>query len=204
LLRGVRELVQIVAAETGLKPLDIVREVREGSTLTEIITANNGDVDQVRSQAIEKGSDLINQAVKNGRLTQERADEMLTNLETRIDNALTYDPIHHQMQREIMLRVAGETGLSVRNVVKQWRDGLTLSDILKTNGEDVQAFTDETLTRAQERLDQAVKNGRLTQEQADQRLNDLKTFIPDFLNQAFPIKTPTETIGLQVETTAQR
>ncbi|MBC8172194.1 MAG: hypothetical protein H7X77_10995 [Anaerolineae bacterium] len=185
-LRGAIELVQIVADETGLTRQEIRQQLRAGATLAEIITAKDGSVDEVMALAIEQGTDLLNQAVTNGRLTQTEADERLENLPARIDEALNASPVQRQMEREIVRRVAGETGLPLREVMKQWRDGETLSEILITNNEDVLTFMDDTLARVEARLDQAVTNGRLTQEQADQRLENLKTLLPDFLNQPFP------------------
>jgi hypothetical protein len=179
-------LVQIVADELGISPRDVAEQMRGGVSLAEVITNNGGSIENVTAAAIEQATERISLAVENGRITQEQADEMLANLETHITDMLNANPAARLDHLLIVERVAGETGLTLRDVTQQWRDGVTLGEILTANGEDVQAFIDETLTRAQERFDQAVANGRLTQQQADQRLEELRTSLPDFLNQAFP------------------
>jgi hypothetical protein len=184
--RGALGLIQIVVEQTGLTVREIGEQVRGGFTLAEIITANGGSVEEVTNAAIAQAAERINEAVANGRITQERADEMIAALADNVSNMLNFDAVARGQQRMIVQRVAGETGLSGREALSQWQAGGTLADILTANGEDVQAFIDETLTRTETRLSEAVTNGRLTQEQADQRLVDLRTLLPELLNQTFP------------------
>ena len=50
----------------------------------------------------------------------------------------------------------------------------TLADVLAEHNVDANAFIDTAVTQAQERLNQAVANGRITQEEADARLEQLR------------------------------
>ncbi|MBC8100418.1 MAG: hypothetical protein H7Y11_13320 [Armatimonadetes bacterium] len=184
--RGEAGLIQIIADETGLTVREITDQVRAGSTLAEVIIANGSTVEVVTAAAVEAGTERINQAVANERITQARADELLANLETNITTILNRDYENARYVRAVVERVSGETGLGNREIMQQWRDGATLSDILVANGEDVQAFSDETLARADARLDIAVTSGRLTQEAADSRSAAFATALPEILNQAFP------------------
>jgi polyhydroxyalkanoate synthesis regulator phasin len=186
-MRAAAGLVQIVAEEVGQSPREVMEALRGGSTLAEIIAANGGSIEEVTAAAVEQAAEKINEAVENGRITQERADTILANLETRITSLLNLDPVENQQMRDIVRRIAGETGLSAREVFQQWQDGTSLGEILTANDEDVQTFIDETLIRAEERLAKAVATGRLTQEQADSRLASLRELLPNFLNEPFPL-----------------
>lgn len=190
LMGAARELLQIVADATGLDLFTINEQVRAGSSLAEVITANGGDVAAVKAEAITVATDAINQAVEDGRITQERADELLANLETAIDAALNRNPAEEQFKRQVVARVAGETGLQARDIMQQWQHGATLTQILTDSGEDVAAFTTETLDLAAARLTEAVENGRITQETADAWLVDYQTYLPELLNAAFETVFP--------------
>ncbi|PJF29613.1 MAG: hypothetical protein CUN52_07485, partial [Phototrophicales bacterium] len=80
----IREVMEAVVTETGLEPQAILQQLRDGSTLADIITANGGSVDNVIAVALGNVQERIAQAVENGNLTQERADELLASAETRI------------------------------------------------------------------------------------------------------------------------
>ena len=200
---GLRELGQIVSEQTGLSGLELMTEIRAGNTLAEIITANGGEVQVVVDTAITQLTERINQAVTNGRLTQERADEMLANLETTVTDVIngTFEMGQNGggmggafggRQRGLVNKVAEAAGLEPQAVVQQARDGATLSSILTEAGVDVNAFVDEQVATAKERLDQQVANGRISQAVADARLNLVRVELTDALERVYSASTPIE------------
>ncbi|MCU0496238.1 MAG: hypothetical protein MUF87_02665 [Anaerolineae bacterium] len=180
-------LVRLVAEETGLTLPQVMEQVRDGSTLAEVITANGGNVDDVKAQAIEQATEWINDQVDNGRITQERADELIADLDTRITEALNFDRQQAQLERLVVMEVAGETGLTMREIVEELRAGKTLTQILTENGEDVQAFTDQTIAQAERRLNDLVANSMITQAEADERLATIREQLPMILEQTFDL-----------------
>jgi septum formation topological specificity factor MinE len=198
---GLRELGQIVSQETGLDGAALMEELRAGKTLAEIITANEGDVEAVVDTAITQLTERINQAVANERLTQERADELLANLETAITDVINGtvelgqngEGMHGGAGRErgLVNKVAESAGLEPQEVIQQVRDGATLGSILTEAGVDVATFVDEQAATAKERLDQQVANGRISQAVADARLNLMRVELLDALNRTRPA-TPAE------------
>ncbi len=88
-----RELVNAVADATGLTPREILQQAREDEmSLAEVIAANGGDVEAIVAQVVAAATEQINAAVAEGRLTQERADQMLANLEDAINRLLDGRP----------------------------------------------------------------------------------------------------------------
>jgi hypothetical protein len=84
-----REVITVVAEQTGLTPLEILTQLRAGTSLSDIISANGGDLETVTSAAIAAVTANINQAVTDGWITQEQADTMLANVETRVTDVLS-------------------------------------------------------------------------------------------------------------------
>jgi len=187
-MRTAQILVQAAADETGLAPRDIIRQVRDGSTLADIITASGGSVENVVASAVTEATDRINQAVENGNLTREQGDEMIASLETVFTDAVNGEhpvptPVQRALARGLVRQVADAAGLQPNEVVQQLQDGASLAEILTEHGVDVDTFTQDVISQATERLDQAVANGRITQEREDELIARLTERLPEVLNQ---------------------
>jgi hypothetical protein len=83
-----RTLFGIISEVTGMEQQDLMAQIGEGQTLTEILEANGADLEEVVAQAVAAETERINQAVAEGTLNQEEADELLTDLEARIRELL--------------------------------------------------------------------------------------------------------------------
>ncbi len=186
--RAIRSLVEIVVEETGLEPQEIFTQMREGASLEDIITANGGDVDAVIDAATER----INDALAEGRITQQQADNLLANLEDAINgtsewftNRGGHGP-RMQAAQSLIEATAAETGLEARDIMQQLRGGSTLADIITANGGNAETVVASAVADATERLNAAVAEGRLTQEEADERLASLETVFTDAVNGELP------------------
>ncbi len=81
------QLVQVVATDLDMQPQDLLQQLR-GQTLAQIIQSRNGDMTKITADIAAAVTTTVNQAVTDGRLTQDRADQILGNLSTTIQNAL--------------------------------------------------------------------------------------------------------------------
>jgi len=178
----IREVLNIVAEEIGVEPRDILAQMRNGLTFADIITTSGGDVNQVVAQSVAQLTADINQAVADGRITQERADRLLTNLEDVVTrgingelfpNRLDRGAVRRGSERILVQTVADATGLLAPEVLAQLQSGQTLADIITANGGDVEAVVDSAVAAAIEQINAAVADGRLGQEQADELIANL-------------------------------
>lgn len=177
--RNVRENIGGVISEiTGLTTQEVTQQVRDGATLAEIITANGGDVDAVTAQVVDNITALVNERVASGEMPQERADDILLNLDQLVNGIINGETPNRnngvgQMPGQLRDAVVEATGLTLQEIIQQMRDGATLADVLTGAGVDLGTFQADILATAQSRLDEQVADGRITQEQADQRLQRL-------------------------------
>jgi hypothetical protein len=84
--------------------------------------------------------------------------------------------------RNVLNAVLDATGLSITEVRDAMQAGDTLADVLTANDVNVDTFVAGLLTDAEARLATAVENGRITQEQADERLAIISDRITEALN----------------------
>jgi hypothetical protein len=78
---------------------------------------------------------------------------------------------------------AEATGLTVGEVVALLQDGQTFAQIAEAQGVDPQAIVDALLAEREAVLEEAVAEGRLTQEQADGMLAEMAEHLPDRLEE---------------------
>jgi polyhydroxyalkanoate synthesis regulator phasin len=136
-------------------------------------------VDKAKSAFRDAAKAVVAQAVKNGKLTQAQADK----LDQRIDQlsldrpplpilppqkrAALRQALRSQATRLMVDTAANGLGLSPQELVGELRDGLALAQIAQQKGVVPDKLRATMLAAANTRVDQAVKNGRLTQDQAD-------------------------------------
>ena len=141
--------------------------------------------------------DQVDADLKAGRITKAQADEM----KARINAGgvpLFFGGVHRfgdfghpggpgAFDRGGNLSAAATyLGLTVPQLFQKLSGGKSLADVAKAQGKSVDGLKQAMLADAKTHLDQAVKDGMLTQAQADEELNELKSRLDQIVNGAFP------------------
>jgi|GEM_PF-2549442 len=84
---------------------------------------------------------------------------------------------------KVVKEIADQMDLTKRELVDQVDENNTISSLASNGGIDVQAIVDEAVAGYQGRLDDAVTNERITQEQADAMVAEIQERIDGTLNQ---------------------
>ncbi len=82
--RGFGGPSELILDATGLTREELHTALQDGSTIADLIVANDGDVDSVITELVAEATTQINEHVEEGRITQEQADERLADLEANI------------------------------------------------------------------------------------------------------------------------
>jgi hypothetical protein len=77
-------------------------------------------------------------------------------------------------------------GLTTQDLATQLHNGSTIAQIAKTKHVDVNKVIDAMSAQVNARIDQAQKNGRITQAQADQMKSKTKDAITQMVNNGMP------------------
>ena len=78
--------------------------------------------------------------------------------------------------------VANTIGITAPDLIDQLADGSTVAEIATAAGADPQAVIDALVADAQERLAAGVQSGRITQAEADERIENLTERITSWIN----------------------
>jgi hypothetical protein len=85
------------------------------------------------------------------------------------------------------LETAAETiGITEDELLDAVRDGQTIAEVATANGVEPQTVIDTLVTEATERLDEAVADGRIDQEDADERRAEITERITTAVNEGIP------------------
>lgn len=186
---AILSLLNVISEETGLTSQEIIVQVQEGLTLGEIIVINGGDLDAVTAAATETITQSINDGVEAGLIPQERADQLLANLDEVINAALNGELPRPREDRRgeprfdavrtLVETTVEQTGIDIRSLLSALRDGQTLAEFIEANGGDLDAVLTAATEVAQAGIDEALASGRITEAQAE----ELAAAVPDLLEQ---------------------
>jgi hypothetical protein len=185
--QGQQILLRAAADATHLTPRQILQQLGQGKTFAEVITANGGNPDDVVNATVAAATEQINAAVADNRLGQDQADMLIAGLPTFFTNTVNGQNSQQAVRLLVgaaLIRLAAqETGLTAREITQELRSGTTLGAVLAAHNVDTGAFIDKAVSQLQQRLNQAVRNGRLTQEQVDLQVAQFRENLTNRLNQ---------------------
>jgi 2C-methyl-D-erythritol 2,4-cyclodiphosphate synthase len=168
--RGIKGLIREVSEVLNLEASEVAAQLREGNTLAQIIEEHGSTVEAVVEDLTAEQRERLQEAVNEGRITQEEMDERLARLEERYTRVLNSERLgrlaerasHWRFaahQRSLVRGVADVLGLEVSEVAAQLREGKTLAQVIEDNGstaeEVVDAMVEDIRARLLERLSAA-------------------------------------------------
>lgn len=119
----------------------------------------------------QAGRETVQQAVQEGKLTQEQANRVLQ----RIDQGHFFvgpffgkggPGLHFELRRHLDA-LAGFLGMSTADLANELRSGKSLAQIAQEHGKGRDELKNFLTQQFNQAIDQLVQQGRLTQEQAD-------------------------------------
>jgi len=163
----------------------------DDTTTDDTTTGETNDEVDGRPEPGVRLREQLQELVDNGTLTSEQADTVATFLvENRPDRGFPGFPGGHRrghggfgIERGVIAELLGLEPDELGDLI---RDGQSLADVATAQGVDVQTVIDTLVNAAKERLDEGVTNGRLTQEEADEKLAEITERITERVNTARP------------------
>jgi transposase-like protein len=180
--------VGAAAEAIGIEPSALLAAIRGGHTVAEVAQAHGVDPEAVVAEIVADANERLDQAVADGMLTQEQADERKTEIEQHATDFVNGDlsmPFHPGpplvgnpglwgFADGPLAAAADAIGIEPSELFRELRTGATIADVANDHGVEVSTVVDAVVAALQERLDSAVENGWITQAQADERATGLE------------------------------
>ena len=166
------------AAEAlGISVDDLRSKLEGGATIAQVAQQQGVDVQKVINAMVADATAHIDQAVQDGKLTADQADERKAALPDRITRLVNEGkPKGEGRGHGPKLDAAAKAlGVSTDELRDQLRGGKTIAQVAEARNVDKQKVIDAMVADAEQHLDQAVQDGKLTADQANER----KAALPD-------------------------
>ena len=175
-----------VAATSGVFDPKQEQEAFQAAVAAELGVTTTELQNAYKAASLER----LDAAVAAGRLTEEQADA----IRERIESGDFLGPhfgfggpgMHGPGFGFHLAGAADYLGLTEVELHEKLRAGQSLAEIAKAEGKSVSGLEQAMLAAAKTNLDQAVKDGKLTQAQADAMLDRLEANIDDLVNRTGP------------------
>ena len=198
--------IKVIAGAVGALVLAVAVGAAGAVAASRALSANESSQAVIDDAADQLGiessalSDALKQALKNrvdeaveaGRLTEEQGQR----LKERIDSAET-PPLfggfgHHGFGFDRPGHLGGldaaatYLGLTEAELHEQLRDGKTLAEVARDEGKSVVGLVDAMVAAAEERIDEAVEDGRLDEDRAAELTQALEERMTDLVEGELP------------------
>jgi hypothetical protein len=136
------------------------------------------------TRGYERVMEKLGPLVEEGTITQAQAEA--------VAEVLAEGPRHrpHGPRGAGLETVAEFLGISVDDIRAALEEGQTLADVAADNGSSAQALIDELVAEAEERLDQAIADGRLDEAEKADKLAEITERVTDMVNGEFEFGRP--------------
>ncbi|GAV22187.1 DUF2680 domain-containing protein [Carboxydothermus pertinax] len=181
-----------LASFLGINVNTLISQQQSGKTLVEIAKAKGKTETELINFIVTKEKEKINQLVKDGKITQTQADNFLKNIETRVKNMVNSTALgpkgfgHRGGFRVTPAELASFLGIDVNTLISQQQSGKTLVEIAKAKGKTETELINFIVTKEKEKINQLVKDGKITQTQADNFLKNIETRVKQMVNNTAP------------------
>jgi len=162
------------AQKLGTTTQDLMTELRGGKTLTDVAKEKNVSADDLKTAIVTAVDAKIDQAVKDGNLTQAQADQAKSQLSNLSLDQLGFNrgpgnmpAVGFAMGQEALNAAAQKLGMTAQDLMTELRSGKTLADVAKEKNVSTDDLKTAIVNAIDAQIDQAVTNGKLTQSQAD-------------------------------------
>ena len=166
-----------VAEFLGIEPADLQGQLQAGATPAEVAEAAGSSGEALIAYLVGEAQTRLDESVANGDLTQAEADERLARHTERVARFVNEGAQErerpgrrHGGARRAVGVAAEVIGVEPQTVVEGIRAGQTVAEIAAANGSSGEAVVDALVANAQEHVDQAIADGRITAEEGAEKL----------------------------------
>lgn len=160
--------------DLGLTGQDIENARKSGKTIFDLAKEKGYTEAQVRDMIIKENTEAINKAVADGKLTKEQAEKRLSSLKEYVakwDGTIKEHGFHGRMGMD---KTFQRLGLSKEYIINAEKSGKSIFEIAKTKGFTEEQVKNMIIQDRAEAINKAVTDGRITKEEANDRISKMK------------------------------
>jgi hypothetical protein len=191
--------IAAAAKYLGLSEADLRTKLGDGQSLADVAKAQSKDVAGLKTAILDAAKSDLDKAVADKKLTQSQADDLYAGLKSHIDDIVNADIQRHRFGGPggpgpafgfgfgaDTAAAAKYLGLDESALRTKLRAGQSLADVAKAQNKDVAGLKAALKAEITKQLDQAVKDGHLTQAQKTEMLAKIDARLDEIVNNTGP------------------
>ncbi|GAB4117380.1 MAG: hypothetical protein OHK0050_23830 [Roseiflexaceae bacterium] len=176
-------LVKATADATGLTNIQVLAELQNGKSLTQIAESRSKTASAIISAARTSIKTRLDKAVTDGKMTQAQADAALAKFDSEAPTIMADTTLGTQIGQQgrekatkvvavgaLIKETAEVTGLTNIQVMAELQNGKSLAQIAESKSKTASEIIANVRADLKTRLDKAVADGKRTQAEADAAL----------------------------------
>lgn len=182
---------EAIAQILGMDAQSLGQELKSGKTLAQIAADKGIDTDTLKQKLQSNLNDRLDKAVANGKLTAEKAEQIKTQEADKLDKKIN-EPWTGQKEKGkhgfdnkgMAQTLQSVLGLDAAQLKEQFKSGKSLAQIATDKGISQDDLKAKLQAAMEAHIDQAVKDQKLTADQAAQMKSKLPEKMDKIINQA--------------------
>jgi lambda repressor-like predicted transcriptional regulator len=193
-------LLAVIVVGAGIAATKALTPKQESQAVIDDAAKQLGVSPDQLSNALKQAlKNRVDEAVTDGRLTKAEGDRIKQAIDKGGAPLFGLGPrrFHDHGQfgfrrhghgpfEEGLETAASYLGITRAQLMSELREGKSLAQVAKAHGKSADGLVNALLDRAEQKLDRAVKNGRMTEAEKKEMLAGLKKRITDLVNGRFP------------------
>lgn len=187
----------VVGAQEPTPEPGVEQAAPRGNFLQRVAEKLGITLEQLQSAIQSAALDAVDEAEAEGRITAEQADKARERIESGQGLRGLFERRHERrehrrdlVRKGIVESAAEAMGMTFDELKAELQAGDSIADVAAEQGVSVDVVKEAITADAEAKLDEAVANGRITQERADELLSKLTEHLDDIVNRS---KAPAET-----------
>jgi polyhydroxyalkanoate synthesis regulator phasin len=185
-------MLDAAADYLGVTQAELREALRDEQSLADVARAKGKSVDGLKAAMIKGVKADLDEAVEDGDITREHADQLVEKLSGEIDRLVEGRvPSPRPFGRgfgfgfgfggggDLFEAAADYLGLTEAQLRDELSDGDSLEDVAKAKGKSVDGLKTAMRSALKAELDEEVEEGDITREQANELLDDLSDVIDE-------------------------
>jgi hypothetical protein len=187
----------IVAKALGIDEATLRSELQSGKSIAALAKEKNVETAVIVNALLEPRKSDLAQRVTDSKMTQAQADAILggekARIELMLEGVLPMGGMSGRMGKgglggpEMMTAAAAALGVDEATLRTELRSGKSLAAVAKAKNVDVAKVIAAVVEERKADIAQHVKDGDLTQAQADKMLTDLEARVTEMVNSPLPM-----------------
>ncbi|MDI3257128.1 MAG: hypothetical protein QJR01_05315 [Kyrpidia sp.] len=154
-------------------PQELLQDLRSGQSIAQVAQSKGVSEQQVIDAIVQKLSASVDQRVQNGKLTQDKANQIKANLPDQVKKMVEHtgpwNKSGHPLARVGIAQVASILGMTPQDLMTQLKSGQSIADVAQSKGISEAQLIDQLLAKEKDALTKFVEHkwgGKKTPDQA--------------------------------------